>query len=179
METLKGRGPADLEALSVTLAAEMLVRAGLCVDRRQAEARVRRALGSGEGLETFRRMVVRQGGDPRVVDDYRLLPSAPGSHLVRAKRPGYLASLDAFLIGRASMLLGAGRQTAADRVDPAVGILLRAKPGDRLAEGDPVVELQFRDAALLSGAIDLCERATDIGAAPPAARPLVLDQVPA
>ncbi len=82
LETLKGRGPADLESLSVTLAARMLVLAGVAADAADAECRVRAALASGAGLETFRRMIEHQGGDPAVVDDYTRLPAAPDEHRV-------------------------------------------------------------------------------------------------
>jgi len=177
IETLKGRGPADLEELSVTLAARMLVLARLAPDMREAEARVRHALASGEGLERFRRMVARQGGDPRIVDDYGLLPAAPGSHIVPAPRAGCVVSLDAFLVGRASMLLGAGRDTATDVIDPGVGITVRAKPGDRVAVGDAVLELHFRTDRGLADAARLAASAIAIGDAAPPPSPLILDEI--
>jgi pyrimidine-nucleoside phosphorylase len=177
IETLKGRGPEDLEALSVALAAEMLVLACVGSDPRDAEARVRRALASGAGVEKFRQMVSHQGGNPRVVDDYSLLPHAPGSHVVHAPREGHLVSIDAYLVGRASMLLGAGRETAGDRIDPGVGITLRAKPGDRLEGGQPVMDLAYRDRRRVAEAAELCASAIEIGDRPPSARRLVIDQV--
>src|SRR5262249_31169991 len=72
LETLKGRGPADLEALSVALAGRMLVLGGAAASAEEGEARARAALTSGRGLEKFRQVIARQGGDPRVVEDYRL-----------------------------------------------------------------------------------------------------------
>ncbi len=177
VETLKGLGPSDLEELSVVLAARMLVLARIAPDMKDAVSRVRRALASGEGVERFRRMVEQQGGDPRIVDDYSLLPSVPGSHIVAAPRAGYLTSLDAYLVGRASMLLGAGRDKASDVVDPAVGITIRAKPGDRLDAGDPVLELQYRDDGRLPDASRMAASAMVIGDAPPAPAPLILDEI--
>jgi len=177
IETLKGRGPADLEQLSVILAARMLVLARIAPDMKDGEARVRRALESGEGVERFRRMVAQQGGDPRIVDDYGLLPSAPGSHVVTAPRDGYLASLDAFLVGRASMLLGAGREKASDVIDPGVGITVHAKPGDRLAAGDPVLELHFRDERQLADASRMSASAMVFGEAPVRSSPLIIDEI--
>ncbi|HSL21896.1 MAG TPA: thymidine phosphorylase [Vicinamibacterales bacterium] len=179
IETLKGLGPEDLERLSVVLAARMLVLAGISSDMSEAEARVRRALTSGEGLDRFRRMVAQQGGDPRVVDDYGLLPAAPECHVVAAPREGYLASLDAFQVGRASMLLGAGRETAADRVDPGVGIMVRARPGDRVDVGEPVLELHYRDGRRLADAAAVAANAIVIGDAAPAAAPLILGEITA
>ncbi len=177
IETLKGRGPDDLEELSVILASRMLVLAGIARDMADAQTRVRRALESGEGVERFRRMVAQQGGDPRVVDDYSLLPSASGSHVVAAPQAGYLASLDASLVGRASMLLGAGREKASDVIDPGVGITLRAKPGDLLEAGDPVLELHYRDAGRLADASRMAASAMAIGDAPPASTPLIIDEI--
>ena len=177
IETLKGLGPPDLEELSVTLAARMLVLAGVAPEMTDAVSRVRRALASGEGVERFRRMVAQQGGDPRIVDDYSLLPSVDGSHVIVAPRAGYLASLDAYLVGRASMLLGAGREKASDVIDPGVGIVIRAKPGDWVGAGDPVLELSYRDARRLPDASRMAEAAMRIDDAAPAPAPLILDEI--
>src|SRR5204863_8442596 len=118
--------------ISVELAARMLVLGRAASDRLDAERRVRDAIASGAGLERFRRIVENQGGDPRVVDDYGRLPAAPGRHVVTAPRGGFLCGLDAELVGRASAALGAGRDRVEDPIDPAVGIMLRAKPGDEV-----------------------------------------------
>ena len=88
VETLKGRGPKDLEELSVLLAARMVLAAGLAASGEDADAQVRRALASGAGLEKWREIVAHQGGDPRTVDNYSLLPSVPTRHMVRAPRVG-------------------------------------------------------------------------------------------
>ena len=79
IETLKGRGPKDLEELSVTLAARMVRLAGLAGTNAEAEEKVRSALQSGAGLEKFRRIVEQQGGDPRIVHDYDRLPRSPNN----------------------------------------------------------------------------------------------------
>jgi pyrimidine-nucleoside phosphorylase len=175
LETLKGRGPADLEALSVALAARMLLLAGAAADLPQAEAKVREALASGRGLEKFREVIARQGGDPHVVDDYRLLTSAPERTLVRAPRAGYVTHLDAELIGRATMLLGAGRDRVEDAIDPGVGAVVLAARGQRVSAGEPVVELHYRDAARLPGALSLLAEACVIGDAPPPETPQILE----
>ena len=86
IETLKGTGPADLEELSVLLAARMLMAAGVAGEEADAEARVRAAIRSGAGVEKFRQIIEHQGGDPRVVDDYSRLPSAPDREIVAAPR---------------------------------------------------------------------------------------------
>jgi pyrimidine-nucleoside phosphorylase len=176
-EVLKGRGPGDLTDVSVELTARMLVLGGAASDRPAAAKRVRQAIASGEGLERFRRIIERQGGDPRVVDDYARLPSAPERHVITAPRAGFVTRLDAALVGRASVSLGAGRDRVADAVDPAVGILIKATVGDEVRAGDPILELHYRDAAKLQQAIGRAAEAVGIGDARPAERPLVVGEV--
>jgi pyrimidine-nucleoside phosphorylase len=175
LETLKGRGPADLEALSVALAARMLLLGGAATDLAQAEAKVRAALTSGRGLEKFREIIARQGGDPRVVEDYSLLPAAPNRVLVRARRSGYVTGLDAEKVGRATMLLGAGRDRVEDRIDPGVGAVVLAPPGQAVRADEPIIEIHYRDAGRLPNAVALIEEACVVGEAVPAARPLILE----
>src|SRR5690606_26791579 len=92
--TLKGEGPADLETLSVLLAARMLVLAGVATEA-DAETQIRRALTSGRGLGTFRAVIIAQGGDPRVIDDPSLMPWAAEEAYVTAPRAGYITKLHA------------------------------------------------------------------------------------
>jgi pyrimidine-nucleoside phosphorylase len=177
LETLKGRGPKDLESLSVALAARMLRLGGLAATDAEAEAKARDALGSGRGLEKFRQVIARQGGDPRVVDDHGRLPAAPHRTSFKADRSGYLADLDAELVGRATMVLGAGRDRVEDAVDPAVGAVLAVKPGDRVRAGEPILELYYRDAGKLDAALDLVRHACRIADEPPAPQDLILETV--
>ncbi len=177
IETLKGRGPADLERLSVMLAARMLVIAGVATSDADAERRVRAAIASGAGVEKFRQVIARQGGDPRIVDDYARLPRASERHVVRAPRAGYLARLDAETIGRASMRLGAGRERAEDAVDPAVGIMVRARPGDRVEAEQPVLELHVNDTRRLADAMALASDALTVEDHPPPSGPLIIAEV--
>jgi thymidine phosphorylase len=177
IETLKGRGPADITELSVRLAASLLVLSGVEATPEAADRRVRGALASGAGVETFARIIENQGGDPRVVDDYGRLPRAPARHVVTAPRDGYLTDLDAELVGRASVSLGAGRDRVDEPVDPGVGILVKAKPGDAVRAGDAILELWYRDRAKLDAARALASSAIAIGDSRPAARPLVVGEV--
>jgi len=177
LEVLKGRGPADLLEVSVELAARMLVLGGVATDRDDASRRVRAAIRSGGALDRFRRIIEAQGGDPRVVDDERLLPSVTLRHAVLAPRSGYVARLDAELIGRASVALGAGRDRVEDKVDPAVGIVLRVKPGDRVDAGNPLLELHVRDQATIGAALPLATAAIALDDAPPPARALIVGEV--
>jgi pyrimidine-nucleoside phosphorylase len=177
LEVLKGRGPADLVDVSVELAARMLVLGNVAADRADAEKRVRGAIASGAGLERFRRIIEVQHGDPAVVDDYGRLPSAPDREAVTAPRSGYLARLDAELVGRASVALGAGRNRVDEAIDPAVGIVVLAAPGDQVRAGDAVLELHCRSRGRVDEAVALASRALSIADAPPAARPLIRGEV--
>jgi pyrimidine-nucleoside phosphorylase len=177
LDVLKGGGPQDLVDVSVELAARMLVLGKVADDIAGAETQVRNAIASGAGLERFRQIIEAQGGDPRVVDDYQRLPRVDNRHRVTASRAGFVTTLDAELVGRASVALGAGRDRVEDPVDPAVGILVAAKPGDRVNAGDPVLELHYRDRGRLETAAALAARAIVIGDQPPAARRLVVGEV--
>jgi len=177
VETLKGRGPKDLEELSVVLAARMVLAAGLAADRADADAKVRRALASGAGVEKWREIVAQQGGDPRTVDDYGLMPSVPTRHVVTAGRSGFLSVLHAELVGRATLALGAGRNKVDDEVDPAVGAMVLAHPGDHVHAGDPIVELHYRRESDLAAALELVCRAIEIADEPPVLLPLIVEEI--
>ncbi len=174
IETLKGRGPRDLEELVVRLAVRMVELAGLATDGR-AEGLVREALASGAALDVFRRLIAAQGGDASVVDDYSRLPGAPNRHLVAAPATGYIKALDAARVGRAAMMLGAGRAHVGDRVNHAVGAIVRARVGDHVHAGDPFLELHYRDAATLEGAVACATTALELGEEPHPTPPLIVE----
>jgi pyrimidine-nucleoside phosphorylase len=177
LEVLKGRGPQDLIDVTVDLTARMLVLGRVADDFADAEQQVRRAIDTGAGLERFRRIVENQGGDPHIVDDYARLPQAPHREMATAKRDGYLVRLDAELIGRASVILGAGRDRVEDPVDPAVGITLQVQRGAALRAGDPLLELHYRNRARLDPALELVTAAITIEDAPPPPRRAIVGEV--
>src|SRR4029078_1059477 len=132
--TLKGRGPEDLESLSVEFAARMLVLSGVERDRTRATDRGRRALASGAGVEKLRDIIRNQGGDPAVVDDYARLPSAPDRDVGSARRDGLSAPCRAEAAARAAVGLGPGRDRLDAVIDPAVGFIIRAPVGTRVRQ---------------------------------------------
>jgi pyrimidine-nucleoside phosphorylase len=177
IETLKGRGPTDLETLSVLLASRMVYLAGKAKTPADAETQVRAALTSGRGVEKFREIIERQGGDPKVIDDYHRLPVAPQREILRAERSGTCHGFEAERVGRATVLLGAGRDRVEDGVDPAVGAKVLARRGDQLKKGDPLIELHYRDAGRLAAAKTLLADACPIRDDAPAVMPLVLEML--
>ena len=176
---LRGDGPADVVDVSLELAAEMLLAAGLGADRETARDRCRRSIADGSALERFRRVIAAQGGDPRVCDDPDgVLPRPRAVAEFRAPAAGYLARLRAWPVGQASMLLGAGRPRADAAVDPAAGIVLRRREGEPVVAGEVLAELHYDPAtADLAGAVAMLATAVTIAAEPPPPRPLVIDRL--
>jgi thymidine phosphorylase len=168
IETLKGRGPVDVENLAVHLAARMVRLGGLATTQEAAEAQVRAVLDCGAALEKFRAMLEEQGGDPRTLDDYARLPTAPRRHVLRADRAGYVRGFEAERVGRATVLLGAGRNRVEDTVDPTVGAIVLAQPGQQVKVGDALLELHYCDPVRLEAAWALLRDACPIEDAPPA-----------
>jgi pyrimidine-nucleoside phosphorylase len=173
---LRGEGPHDLSGLIVALATRMVM-LGLGEDEAAAERRVRAALQSGAGLDRLRSMIARQGGDPSVVDHPERLPRAAQRAAVPAARSGFVSALDAELIGRAAVALGAGRERVGDAVDHAAGILIAAPPGTPIAAGDPVLHLCYNDERRLDDARALVLAAIRIDDAPPLHQPLAIGWV--
>jgi thymidine phosphorylase len=162
LDVLKGGGPTDLVEVSIELTARMLVLGKAARNQADGDRQAQLAIKSGAGLERFRRIIEMQGGDPRVVDDPTRLPRADEKHMVLAEQSGYVTRVDAELIGRASVALGAGRDRVEDPVDPAVGIVLKAKPGDEVRAGDPLMEIHHRTRPRLEAALALTSRAVTI-----------------
>jgi pyrimidine-nucleoside phosphorylase len=177
IETLKGRGPQPVERLSVLLASRLLLLSGVTDDEAAADAMVRRALTSGAGVEKLQQIIANQGGDPRVVEDYSRLPSAPDQHRVTVPRAGYLAEIQAEAVGRAAVALGAGRARLEDAIDPGVGIDILLEPGAAVKAGDAVLVLNHRGGRGLDEALPLLASAVRIDDGPPELRPLVLERV--
>jgi pyrimidine-nucleoside phosphorylase/thymidine phosphorylase len=180
IDCLRGGGPADLMEVSLELAAEMLLAAGVAEGRFEALAKCRRAVADGSALERFRRVIAAQGGDPRVCDDPRaVLPRATGVESFPAPATGYLKRLWAWSVGQSSMLLGAGRSTVQSPIDHAAGIVLRRKVGDPVVAGEPIAELHYNPshAAALPAALEMLRQAVEIGPEPVSRQPLILERL--
>jgi len=173
IETLQGKGPEDLETLSVELAAWMLSLGGASPTLDAARARVREALASGAGLRKFQEVIGLQGGDPRVCDDLSRLPRAAETVELRAESAGRVTGIACRAVGTAAMLLGAGRETVDSTIDPGVGLVLRKKVGDAVSTGEPLATVHVSDRRRLDEALAMLRRAIRIGPEAPAPRPLV------
>lgn len=175
IETLKGNGPKDLEELSVHLAARMVHMANRTMPHDGALSLVHQAIRSGAGLKKFREIITRQGGDPSVLDDYSMLPTAPYRSIIPAARAGYITSMNAETVGVAAMKLGAGRATAEDQVDHAVGIYCHAVVGEHVQIGDPIFEVHYRSESSLNDVIPALNSALTFSDEKPEPRSVILE----
>ena len=170
--TLRGGGPADLVEVTLALAAEMLVLAGLHDDQDAALAAAAAALADGRALLRYRGMIAAQGGDPDAE-----LPAARYTETVTAASSGWLRQLDARAVGVAAWRLGAGRARKEDPVSPSAGVICLAKPGEPVRQGQPLLELRCDQQTRFGRAREALAGAFDIGPDRPAASPPVLDRI--
>jgi thymidine phosphorylase len=156
VEALRGNGPEDLMRVTYALAEQMLTLAGI------QDQDPREKIASGAAYEAYRTMIRAQGGDPDAP-----LPQAPHTKTISARTEGWLASLDALQVGVAAWRLGAGRARKEDPVSAAAGIICLAKPGDKLAKGQPVLELRADDEGRFEAAEQALRDAISIAAEQP------------
>jgi pyrimidine-nucleoside phosphorylase len=175
INTLQGNGPADLTELCLLQARMMVQLAGIEASETKAERLVKRVLKSGEALDKFRAMVKQQGGDPRIVEDPTRMPVARQMTKVVANSDGFITEQDAFTVGQAAMKLGAGRETAEQKIDPAVGIVVCKKPGEKVKPGDTIYEVHHQSGGAATTATLMLAMSFRIGSQPPKLDPLVLE----
>jgi pyrimidine-nucleoside phosphorylase len=174
---LRGDGPPDLMRVTYALGAEMLLLAGAVRDRDEARRRMEVAISSGRAAEFLQRIIEAQGGDPRVVDDPGLLPEAPECDVFGAPRAGVVACVEPRAVGHGIIALGGGRTRVEDEVDPAVGFVITARPGDVVRAGEPLATIYARDEAGLVAGREALARAIVVAdeAEPPL--PLIAQRV--
>ncbi|MCY7844208.1 pyrimidine-nucleoside phosphorylase [Bacillus haynesii] len=141
IDTLKGEGPEDLTELVLTLGSQMVVLAKKAETLDEAREKLINVMKNGKALQKFKDFLQNQGGDSSVADNPEKLPQAAYKIDVPAKEAGVVSEIVADQIGVAAMLLGAGRATKEDKIDLAVGIMLRKKVGDAVEKGEPLVTL--------------------------------------
>jgi pyrimidine-nucleoside phosphorylase len=147
IEALRGDGPEDLMEVTYALGVEMLLLAGAAPTPAAARQRLEQSISSGQALQKLAGVIEAQGGNPAVLDDPSVLPQASEVEVFRAPRDGVVASVEPRRIGRAIIELGGGRRTIEDQIDPSVGFVIPAKPGDRVKAGEPLASVFARDRA--------------------------------
>ena len=145
IEVLRDRGPADTRELTVLLGAEMLLLAKAADTREEGRQQIETAIKTGRALDKLRQIIAAQGGDPRVCDEPERLPHAPHTLEVRAASSGTVSAIDTEAIGMAVMDLGGGRQRKEDPVDPAVGVTVCARLGERVEKNQPLALVHYRN----------------------------------
>jgi pyrimidine-nucleoside phosphorylase/thymidine phosphorylase len=176
-QTLQNAGPEDLTNISLELASRMIFLGKIVKTLDEAREAAQKLLLDGSGYRKFKEVIQAQGGDPRVLDRFDLLPNATGVREIPCPRSGYISMIDAEYIGLASTLIGAGRDTKEDTIDPAVGIILEAKIGQKIDAGTVLCRLYYTTEDRLEDAAQMVEDAFRISQAPPDERSLILETV--
>ncbi len=178
MECLQGQHlDGDLMQVTLRLTAEMLQLAGKASSEAEANDILLGLLRSGAAFECFKKMTALQGGDPSALDDFSKLPTASIVHDYVAPASGILARVDADGIGRASLVLGGGRQKTDDGIDFAVGLSNLAKVGQTVSKGDRLATIHANDPGKLDQALAYVRDAFAIADAPAPAEPLVVERI--
>ena len=165
IQTLQGQGPEDLTELCLVLGGQMLLAANRVTNLEEGKALLQEQIDSGRALEVFKTFLANQGGDTRIVDNLDLLPQARYHIPFLAQSSGVVNQWVADEVGVAAMMLGAGRETKEDIIDPAVGIELCVKVGDSIQAGQPLAILHSNREdvsevlARLSAAVSIADSA--------------------
>jgi len=174
---LQGGGPPDLRAVTVALAAEMLVLGGRADTVEDGIAHASAALDDGRALEMMRAVINAQGGNASVLDDPAILPQADVQVVFESPRAGRVVAMDTRAIGVAAVELGAGRATLGARIDPSAGFHLTVKPGDTIERNQPLGTIHARTEALAQHARERLTAAITIGDGRATQLPLVGERI--
>ena len=176
-QTLQNAGPADLTRLSLELAARMIYLGKLTATLDAARELAQKKLLDGSGYRKLKEVIAAQGGNPQVLDRFELLPNATGAREISSPRAGYISAIDAEYIGQASSMIGAGRDTKEDSIDPAVGVILEVKVGQKVDAGGVLCRLYYTREDNVDEAAQLVEDAFRIASTAPESRELILEVV--
>jgi len=176
-QTLQNAGPIDLHRVSIELAARMIFLGRITPTLDDARDLAQAKLIDGSAYRKFKEVIQAQGGNPQVLDRFDLLPNASGAHEITSPRGGYISAIDAEYIGMASTLIGAGRDQKDDVIDPAVGVVLEVKVGQKVDAGAVLCRVYYTKEENLEDAAQLVEDAFRISTAPPEGRELILEVV--
>jgi pyrimidine-nucleoside phosphorylase len=176
-QTLQNAGPADLTKLCIELAARMIFLGKKAGSLDEARRLAEQHLVDGSAYKKFKQVVAAQGGNPQALDKFELLPNATGMREVTSPRAGYVSSIAAQEIGAASNMIGAGRDRKEDAIDPAVGIILEVKVGEKVDAGSILCRLYYTKEDRVEEAAEMVEDAFRISSQKPDERELILEVV--
>ncbi len=174
IDVLNGHGPGDLRELCLVLSAWMFLLGRRVANLEEGRRLADGIIAGGKAKEKFREMIQMQGGNPAVMDDPNLLPRARHQIDVASPASGVVTAMMVERIGTAGVLLGGGREKKEDSVDPAVGIIVHKKLGDKVSAGEALCTVHYNSAERMEQAKPLILESYKIEAAAPAQpRPLV------
>src|SRR6202789_4348265 len=176
-QTLQNVGPTDLTRLSLELASRMIYLGKITATLEDARELAQKKLLDGSGYRKLKEVIAAQGGNPLVLDRFELLPNATGAREISSPRAGYVSAIDAEYIGQASSMIGAGRDTKEDSIDPAVGVILEVKVGQKVDAGGVLCRLYYTGDEHVEEAAQLVEDAFRISGTAPDERELILEVV--
>ncbi|HVV47038.1 MAG TPA: thymidine phosphorylase [Bryobacteraceae bacterium] len=176
-QTLQKSGPADLTRLSLELAARMIHLGKKADSLEEARKIAEDKLMDGSAYAKFKQVVEAQGGNPQALDRFDLLPNATGMREIVTPRAGFVSAIMAEDIGRASQMMGAGRAFKEDTIDPAVGVILEVKVGEKVDAGSVLCRLYYTREEGLDEAAEMVEDAFRISGSRPDERELILEVV--
>jgi len=176
-QTLMNQGPPDLTRLSIELAARMIFLAKITPTLDDARHLAETKLVDGSGYRKFKQVIQAQGGNAQALDKFELLPNATGMREIASPRAGYVSAIEAEDIGRASTLMGAGRDRKDDRIDPAVGVILEVKVGEKVDAGAVLCRLYYTSEERVEEAAELVEGAFRVSSQKAEDRELILEVV--
>jgi pyrimidine-nucleoside phosphorylase len=176
-QTLQNAGPVDLTQLSLELAARMIHLGKVAATLEEAREIAQAKLLDGSGYRKLKEVIGAQGGNPAVLDRFELLPNATGAREIASPRAGYVSAIEAEYIGLASAMIGAGRDTKEDSIDPAVGVILEVKIGQKVDAGAVLCRLYYTSEERVEDAAQMVEDAFRIASTPPEDRALILEVV--
>lgn len=176
-QTLQNAGPTDLTRISLELAARMIFLGKIVPTLDDARELAQSKLLDRSGYQKFKEVIQAQGGNPQVLDQFELLPNASGVREIASPRAGYISQIEAELIGLASGLIGAGRDTKEDTIDPAVGVILEVKVGQKVDVGGVLCRLYYTKEDRVEDAAQMVEDAFRISTTAPEERELILEVV--
>jgi pyrimidine-nucleoside phosphorylase len=176
-QTLQNVGPGDLTRLSLELAARLIHLGKVTATLEEARELAQTKLLDGSGYRKLKEVIQAQGGDPKVLDRFELLPNATGAREITSPRGGYISGIDAEGIGRAAAMIGGGREVPGAAIDHAVGVILEVKNGQKVDAGGVLCRLYYTADENVEDAAQIVEDAFRISNSAPDERNLILEVV--
>jgi pyrimidine-nucleoside phosphorylase/thymidine phosphorylase len=176
-QALQNVGPPDLTQLGLELAARLIYLGKITATLDEARELAQTKLLDGSGYRKLKDVIQAQGGDPKVLDRFELLPNATGAREILSPRSGYVAGIDAEGIGRAAAMIGGSRDTLGAAIDPAVGVILEVKNGQKVDAGSVLCRLYYTAEDNVEDAAQIVEDAFRISHSTPDERNLILEVV--